>query len=168
MTPSAVTMRDMRQDEYDAYTAERELDFAESLDGVLPFEAALEQARQGTARFLPDGLATEGHRLLVAENAAGQAVGYTWIGFVDPRSKSTETAWLHDIRVAQPHRRCGYGRAMLAAVEALARDTGAVRLGLNVFGRNLAAIALYEACGYEVTSQEMAKRLRQPGEAHTA
>jgi GNAT superfamily N-acetyltransferase len=160
MTSSQVTMRDMRQDEYDAYTAERELDFAESLDGMLPLEAAREQARQGTARFLPHGLATERHRLLVAENTAGHAVGYAWIGFEDPRSRSTETAWLYDIRVTQPHRRSGYGRAMLIAVETLARDTGAVRLGLNVFGRNLAAIALYQASGYAVTSQEMAKRLR--------
>jgi RimJ/RimL family protein N-acetyltransferase len=48
---------------------------------------------------------------------------------------------------------------MLAAAEALAWEAGAVRLGLNAFGHNLAAIALYQACGYEVTSPEMAKRL---------
>jgi ribosomal protein S18 acetylase RimI-like enzyme len=69
-------------------------------------------------------------------------------------------AWLHDIKVEEAHRRSGYATAILAAVEELAREAGATQLGLNVFGDNLPAIALYHACGYEVTTQQMAKRLR--------
>jgi GNAT superfamily N-acetyltransferase len=96
----------------------------------------------------------------VAENAAGQVVGSVWIGLEEPRTKTTEMAWLHDIKVKEAHRRSGYATAILAAVEELAREAGATRLGLNVFGQNLPAIALYQACGYEVTTQQMAKRLR--------
>jgi GNAT superfamily N-acetyltransferase len=160
MNSPAVKLRDMRQDEYEAYTAQRETEYVESLAGSLPLEAAKEKARQDRAQFLPQGLATERHRLLVAENTIGQVVGHAWLGLEEPRSKTTETAWLYDIRVEESHRRRGYRTAILAAVEAVARQAGAMRLGLNVFGRNLPAISLYEACGYEVMAQQMAKRLR--------
>lgn len=160
MSPPVVTLREMRQDEYDAYTAQRDIEFVESLARSLPLEAAKEKARQDRAQFLPQGLATERHRLLVAENAAGQVVGYAWLGLEEPRSKTTETAWLYDIKVDEPYRRSGYATAILAAVEVLAREAGAIRLGLNVFGHNLPAISLYNACGYEVTAQQMARRLR--------
>lgn len=160
MIPATVTLRDMRDDEYEAYTAEREAQYVESMGGVLPQEAAMEQARQGRAQFLPQGLATEGHRLLIAENGAGQVVGAAWLGLSEPRSGSPETAWLYDIRVGPAHRRSGYGSAILRAIEGVARDAGAARLGLNVFGANLAAISLYESHDYEVTTQQMAKRLR--------
>jgi GNAT superfamily N-acetyltransferase len=160
MNAPAVTLREMRQDEYDFYNDQRDREWVESMAGTLPPEAAREQARRGREEFLPQGLHTEGHRLLVAENAAGEVVGSVWVGFEEPRTKSTETAWLYDIMVDAAHRRSGYGTAILAAVEALARDAGALRLGLNVFGSNAAAIRLYEANGYEVTTQQMAKRLR--------
>jgi GNAT superfamily N-acetyltransferase len=125
---------------------------------LAPDEAAAE-ARRGTERFLPDGLATPGHRLLVAQSADGEVVGHAWLGLSEPRTGSTETAWLYDIRVAPEHRRQGYAAQMLAALEALAKQAGAHSLGLNVFGPNRAAIALYTARGYEVTTQQMAKRL---------
>jgi GNAT superfamily N-acetyltransferase len=159
MSP-AVSLRDMRQDEYDAYADRQMREYVESLTGIVPPELAVEKARRDVERFLPHGLATERQRLLVAENAAGQVVGSVWLGMEDPRTGSTELAWLHDIRVEADHRRSGYGAAILTAVEALARDAGALRLGLNVFGDNAAAIALYERGGYQVTTQQMAKPLR--------
>lgn len=110
-------------------------------------------------KFLPQGLATERHRLLVAESTIGQVVGYAWVGLEEPRTKTTDTAWLYDISVEEPYRRSGYGRAILAAVEAVAREAGATQLGLNVFGHNEPAISLYQTCGYEVSTQQMAKRL---------
>jgi GNAT superfamily N-acetyltransferase len=154
-----IALRDMRPDEYDAYTAERERDTVESLSGVLPPDAAAAEARHGTERFLPDGLATPGHRLLVAESEEGDVVGHAWLGLAEPRTGSTETAWLYDIRVRPEHRRRGYAAAMLTALEAIARQAGARSLGLNVFGPTHGAIALYTASGYEVTTQQMAKRL---------
>ncbi|MFI7284967.1 GNAT family N-acetyltransferase [Micromonospora chersina] len=149
----------MRQDEYENYTARRDLEYVQSLAGTMPAVAAMEKAREDRARFVPQGLATERHRLLVAENTAGEVVGHAWVGLEEPRTRTTDTAWLHDISVEEPHRRSGYGRAILAAVEALAREAGALRLGLNVFGDNTSAISLYQSCGYEVTTQQMAKRL---------
>ncbi|MBM0256644.1 N-acetyltransferase [Micromonospora sp. 4G55] len=149
----------MRPDEYENYTTRRDLEYVQALAETLPAEAAMEKAREDRARFLPQGLATERHRLLAAENTAGQVVGYAWVGLEEPRTKTTDTAWLHDISVEEPYRRSGYGRAILSAVEAVAREAGASRLGLNVFGDNASAISLYQTSGYEVTAQQMAKRL---------
>lgn len=149
----------MRQDEYEKYTTRRDLEYVQALAETMPAEAAREKARQDRAQFLPRGLATERQRILVAEDTEGQVVGYAWVGLEEPRTKTTDTAWLYDISVEEPYRRSGYGRAILAAVEAVAREAGADRLGLNVFGDNTPAISLYRACGYEVTAQQMAKRL---------
>jgi ribosomal protein S18 acetylase RimI-like enzyme len=157
-----VRLRDMRADEYDEYTQQRERDTAESLASSMPYAAGLTEARRGTARFLPDGLATAGHRLLVAEVSGGEVVGHAWLGLSDPRTGSPLAAYLYDIRVAEPHRRRGYASAILDGVEQIARDAGAKSVGLNVFGGNHAAIALYASRGYEVTTQQMSLNLRTP------
>lgn len=154
-----VTLRAMRPDEYEDYTRRGDLEYVQSLVKTMSVEAAREKARQDRARFLPDGLATEHHRLLVAENTAGHVVGHAWVGLGEPRTGATDTAWLYDISVEEPYRRSGYGRAILTAVEAVAREMGAVRLGLNVYGHNAPAISLYQTSGYGVTAQQMAKRL---------
>jgi ribosomal protein S18 acetylase RimI-like enzyme len=67
--------------------------------------------------------------------------------------------WLYDINVHPEVRGRGYGSGLLRAVEELAARHGADRLGLNVFGSNPTAIALYERGGYTVTTQQMSKRL---------
>jgi RimJ/RimL family protein N-acetyltransferase len=53
------------------------------------------------------------------------------------------------LMVAAGHRRQGVGRALMAAAEAWARETGVHKLELHVFPYNTAAIALYEDMGYE-------------------
>src|SRR5690606_39177531 len=73
-------LRDMRPDEYDSYTAQRERDTAAALAGSMSDQDALIEARRATERFLPDGLATPRHRLLVAENGSGEVVGHAWLG----------------------------------------------------------------------------------------
>ena len=53
-------------------------------------------------------------------------------------------------------------RASLPPDAASAKAQDDRRLGLNVFGHNRAAIALYESAGYAVTAQQMAKPLGGP------
>ncbi|MFC4109565.1 GNAT family N-acetyltransferase [Micromonospora zhanjiangensis] len=159
MNSPAITLRAMRPDEYEDYARRRDQEYVQSLTEMMSTEAAEEKARQDRARFLPQGLATEHQHLLVAENASGEVVGHAWVGLAEPPTGPADTAWLHDIEVARAHRRSGYGRAILAAVEAVAREEGASRLGLNVFGDNAPAISLYRASGYEVMAQQLAKRL---------
>ena len=50
-------------------------------------------------------------------------------------------------------RRRGYGREILDAGALAARDLGAEVLGLNVFGHNDVARALYERAGYVTTER---------------
>jgi GNAT superfamily N-acetyltransferase len=157
-----VRLREMRADEYDAYTEQRERDTAESLSSSTPYPDRLAEARRGTARFLPDGLATAGHRLLVAEDCGSEVVGHVWLGLADPRTGSPLAAYLYDIRVPEAHRRQGYATAILDGVEQIARDAGAKSLGLNVFGGNHGAIALYASRGYQVTTQQMSLTLGMP------
>ena len=72
---------------------------------------------------------------------------------------SPETWYVMDIVVAEKHRRRGYGRATMLLAEDVARGHGATYLGLNVFGHNPNARALYESLGYETLSVRMRKSL---------
>ncbi|MFG2563785.1 GNAT family N-acetyltransferase, partial [Streptomyces sp. NPDC048496] len=75
-------------------------------------------------------------------------------------SPSGRAAWLHDINVFAPFRRRGYGSAILAAAaEELVAREGWTSLGLNVFGDNEAAVALYRRNGYDVSSMSLRKSL---------
>lgn len=96
---------------------------------------------------------------MAAENEAGEIVGNAWVG-PDPR-QSAGAAWLYDINVFPAFRRRGYGSAILAAAEALTAREGWTSLGLNVFGGNEGAIALYRRNGYDVSSISMHKSVQR-------
>src|SRR5215472_6060075 len=117
MTESRVALRRMTPSEYRAVTEHREAESLRVLSKHLPEELAREKVRAGTARFLPDGLDTAGHHLVMAENASGEVVGDAWIG-PDP-SGVEDAAWLYDINVHVEFRRRGYGSAILVAAEEL-------------------------------------------------
>ena len=146
-------------DDFDAYMTARDQEYAETLTATLTVEAARAKAKADRERFLPDGFATDGQRFFFAENDRGEVVGSAWLSLADPRTGSPETAWLFDIQVDPAQRRQGYATVILREVEAVVRSLGARSLALNVFGTNTAAIALYEATGYCVASQQMVKRL---------
>ena len=160
MSAQKVILRRMTPAEYEAATEHREAESLRALSRLMPEELARERVRRGTARFLPDGLATAGHHLMTAQNELGEAVGNAWIG-PDPGQggANASAAWLYDINVFVPFRRRGYGTAILAAAEALVASEGMTALGLNVVGDNEAAIALYRRSGYEVSSMSMRKTI---------
>lgn len=64
-----------------------------------------------------------------------------------------------DIEVLENQRGSGNGRALLREVESAVRNAGIGAMELNVFGRNTAAVRLYESSGYGVTTQQMRKQL---------
>ncbi len=82
--------------------------------------------------------------LLVGEPAVGVAVlrfrPALWITGLD--------AYLEELYVAPAHRGRGYGRALLDATLASARDAGAVRMELGTGETDTAARALYESSGF--------------------
>ncbi|MFC5233452.1 GNAT family N-acetyltransferase [Pseudonocardia zijingensis] len=150
----------MTEDEYRTYVHEVQATVVRELVASMPEEEARAKAAGGIAQYLPDGLATPHHTLVVAEDATGAPVGNAWIGPDPQRAEGSGAAWLYDINVHPHVRRRGYGSAILAEVEALVRRNGMTTLGLNVVGSNVAAIALYGKHGYVVSTMQMSKRLQ--------
>ncbi len=62
--------------------------------------------------------------------------------------------WVSDLYVAQPARRRGIGRALLAAAQAEARTRGGARVVFTLWRRNVAAQAFYARLGAEEIADE--------------
>jgi ribosomal protein S18 acetylase RimI-like enzyme len=154
---AVVELRAMTPDEYADYHGHSVRTYAEQMAEMGGVEASIAWAdSERTMReLLPDGLATEGQHLLVAESA-GERVGIVWVG---ARRDRHDLWWVWDVEIDDGMRGRGLGRAAMVAAEDYARAQGVARLGLNVFGGNAAAIALYDALGYAVDAQQMSKPL---------
>lgn len=87
-------------------------------------------------------------RQLVAENAAGEIVGFSQLypGFCSVEAAPIYV--LYDLFVAPDARQGGVGRALLLAAEALARAEGKTRMDLSTAKTNLVAQSLYESLGW--------------------
>ena len=85
--------------------------------------------------------------VFVAEEGNGVIVGRLSVGR-DPHPASAHVADV-GLMVAINARRQGIGRALLEAAAAWGRSAGVRKLELHVFPWNEAAIALYEAAGFE-------------------
>ena len=124
---------------------------------------ALERSRAELLPVLERELAEPTWRVWSARNADGVTVGWLWVKPGDgPRS-----AHLYQITVAERFRRRGYGRAMLAALEARLAREGVDELTLHVNAGNVPAQLLYAAAGYEQIAgdarvRRLRKRLVQP------
>ncbi|CAA9404197.1 hypothetical protein AVDCRST_MAG82-384 [uncultured Rubrobacteraceae bacterium] len=126
--------------------------------GVWPNDEAERKAASDVDGLLPDGTATSGHFLYsVRDEALPDEVGVLWISARD--SGVGRSVWIYDIIVHERFRRRGYAHRILQLVEDKARELGADRVELHVFGHNHGARALYENTGYGITSIVMAKQV---------
>jgi ribosomal protein S18 acetylase RimI-like enzyme len=87
--------------------------------------------------------------ILVAENAAGDIVGFTQLYPAFCSVLADRTYVLYDLFVTPSARGTGAGRALMEAAEAHARKTGAARLQLETAKTNRIGQSLYESCGWE-------------------
>ncbi|MET8525725.1 GNAT family N-acetyltransferase [Micromonospora sp. NPDC005172] len=122
-------------------------------------EAARERSAQQLREGLPAGAASEGVLLRMAR-VDDTEVGWIWVTLPGATGVVGSTqAWIHNIEVDPAHRGRGYARRMIQLIEAELANLGVPELGLNVFGTNTVAIGLYRSLGFEVTAQQMAKRI---------
>ncbi|MDG9677427.1 GNAT family N-acetyltransferase [Micromonospora sp. DH14] len=127
--------------------------------GMTP-ESARERTVTQIAESLPAGVDTEGV-LLRMGRVGDTEVGWIWVTL--PTAAAPNQAWIHNIEVHEEHRGRGYARRMIQLIEAELAQLGVPELGLNVFGTNTVALGLYRSLGFEVTSQQMAKRVTPAG-----
>ncbi|HEV2426970.1 MAG TPA: GNAT family N-acetyltransferase [Acidimicrobiales bacterium] len=106
--------------------------------------------------LFPGGAPAEGqHVMHVVED--GEVVGVLWMG--RPFSGTPGMWWVFDVEIDEAHRGRGLGRAAMELAEEWTRKRGGTRVGLNVFGPNRVARALYDSLGYEVLATSMFKDL---------
>jgi ribosomal protein S18 acetylase RimI-like enzyme len=101
---------------------------------------------EATARFL----AEPGSHLLVGYED-GAAVGFVSGVEVTHPDKGTEM-FLYELAVDDAHRRRGYGRALIEALDALARERGCAGMFVLVDDDNEAGRAAYRSAGGEDAS----------------
>lgn len=117
--------------------------------GAVDPDAARTHSVAQTSSLLPDGRVTAGHHFVTAR--AGEPVGLLWL-FVGPDPAGTR-GFVYDVEVHAAHRGKRYGRAIMEEGSVIATREGALSIGLNVFGFNDVAIALYRSMGYEVETE---------------
>ncbi|RLP92416.1 N-acetyltransferase [Micromonospora sp. CV4] len=159
-----LTLAPMTEQELDRLRGPLEREYAEDLvahRGLTP-EAARERSASQMRELLPAGAATEGALLRMAR-VDDVEVGWIWVTLPGAGAPDTLRAWIHNIEVHPEHRGRGHARRMIQLMEAELARLGVPELGLNVFGTNTVAIGLYRSLGFEVTSQQMAKRIDPAG-----
>jgi ribosomal protein S18 acetylase RimI-like enzyme len=148
-----VELRPMAPDEYDRWHVPAVREYAQAWvdSGILTPDEAIARAEEQFAELLPEGLDTPRQAFFTPVDG-DEAVGVLWVHFDET---SERRAFIYDIKVWEHLRRRGYGRAIITALIDEARRRDARSIGLNVFGSNPGAKALYEQMGFEVAATSM-------------
>ncbi|MBR5232212.1 MAG: GNAT family N-acetyltransferase [Clostridia bacterium] len=113
-------------------------------------EEARKEAEEELCELLPQGLATPRHFLMRITNEENASVGYLWYD-----TTGMSKAFIDDIYIEPPHRRCGYALSALTELEKL---LSLPHIALHVFEGNAAARKLYEKAGYAYLKMEKAQK----------
>ncbi len=148
----------MTESEFEAYLEQTIPEYAADKvrAGHWSEEEALERSRKSYHEELPQGIQTENNylfRLHLAES--GEAIGMIWMKHEAPRPHG----FIFDIVLDETQRGKGYGKQAMLALEEFAKGMELETIGLNVFAHNAAAMKLYQGLGYEVTNQNMVKKV---------
>jgi ribosomal protein S18 acetylase RimI-like enzyme len=113
--------------------------------------ARVDLLRQATLRFLrtdPVEAFVEAPATLafVALADSNEVIGWCW-GYHLVRPDASSMLYLHELEVAEDHRRQGHGRALLDAFMAAGRKAGAAKMFLSTAEANRPARRLYDSMG---------------------
>ena len=121
---------------------------------------ALRKAEKQFQQLLPDGVASKDQHLYsIVHDPTGMKVGMIWFAVRYKSFASHPYAFVYDFLIDEEFRRKGYGKQAFVALEDKVKELGLDSISLHVFGHNQAAIALYQAAGYETTDLLMTKKL---------
>ncbi len=81
-----------------------------------------------------------------------EILGWCW-GYLLPRPDGLSMMYLHELEVAEAHRRKGLGRELLCAFMTEGSKVGATKMFLFTAADNVAARSLYESLGGGLASQ---------------
>ena len=153
-----ISLRQMTQAEFSDWQDWSISEYAKDKQQSLGINAAEAQklSRDSYDALLPDGLETPDNHLFVA--ARGQQV-LGWLWFKVTRDWGVTSAFVYDLEVRPEHRRQRVASAVMRLLEDEARDLGASKFALHVFGQNTGARDLYAKSGYRITDYSMAKDL---------
>lgn len=156
-----VTLHPMTDAEYDAYIASTVDDFAAERAQAedIPLDEMRTTVSAQMASLLPQGLRTPDHHFWRVVADDGATVGTLWVHV----EAAPLRAFIYDIVIDAAQRGKGYGEATMRALEEQLRPTSVTHIGLNVFGHNATARALYDKMGYRVAATFMLKRIRDEG-----
>ncbi|WP_269530933.1 GNAT family N-acetyltransferase [Chitinimonas sp. BJYL2] len=123
------------------------------LSAQLGYAIELTTVRHNLQRMLGNA----DHCLLVAENPAGEVVG--WVhGFVRPLIESPLSVEIGGLVVDQRCRRQGIGAALMAAVERWTQAQGIAIVSLRSAAQREEAHAFYRGLGYAEVKRQLAFR----------
>lgn len=157
--PPMLSLVPMTEAEFAAYLAHAVRDYADDhirAGDVVP-EEALSRAQKDYDELLPEGLHSKNDFLFTLTHGTFGAIGMVWFELKERRA--VKSAYLYDFTIREDLRGKGYGRQALELLEAKLRESGVRSIGLNVFGYNHVARALYEKMGYRITGIGMTKQL---------
>ncbi|HTW82989.1 MAG TPA: GNAT family N-acetyltransferase [Candidatus Sulfotelmatobacter sp.] len=150
-----MTIRPARPDD-ETFVVELVPRFVEhgAADGHTPDEVIV-----GTARVMRRALVAprEGELFLIAQEADGTRAGFLYA--ITERDFFTAEPYVHVSEIAVARSGAGVGAALMAAVEAWARERGSRFISLNVVEENRAAQRFYERRGYGPGHRHYVRRL---------
>ena len=120
---------------------------------VVDIEESSGLSRWGWAAYYAELQGGNKHLMLVARVGGGHIpVGSRLAGYIVARLGADELH-INNVAVRDRYRRCGIGRALLDLILAEGKRSGASRAFLELRAGNAAALALYESCGFRITSR---------------
>jgi GNAT superfamily N-acetyltransferase len=152
----------MRNDEFEVWLPRVRARYAAEMVeyGGFVEDAARAKAASDLAGLFPGNRPSPDQSVYVIE-ADGQGVGELWVGERPDDRLARGLLWVNDVCIDEAQRGRGFGRATMLYAEDEARRRGLAGVGLNVFGGNVAARALYRSLGYTESAVYMTKRLPQ-------
>ncbi|MGM7700301.1 GNAT family N-acetyltransferase [Pseudalkalibacillus sp. Hm43] len=153
-----VRFTNMTEKQFHEYRARSLAEYAENIrkNYDVSEEVATEQATDQFDELLKNGLHTENHSIYhVTDEETEENVGIIWYSL----RQETEEVFLYEIWMDPEFRGKGYGTQSMKELHRRAKELGAKKVGLHVFGQNTGAITLYKRLGYVENSIVMQYQL---------